>query len=80
MTEAARPVLQDCFTRLETHRIEAIIEPENTASRALATKLGFVQETGLLRDRMRRAGEFRSVLMYALLEPDWSKTTAGRQS
>jgi ribosomal-protein-alanine N-acetyltransferase len=78
MTEAARPVLEYCFTRLRTHRIEALIEPENIASRALAARLGFTQEGGLLRDRMYRADEFRSVLMYALLEPEW-RETAGMQ-
>jgi [ribosomal protein S5]-alanine N-acetyltransferase len=75
MTEAARIVLDHCFAEMETHRIEAIIEPENTASRRLATKLGFTQECGLLRDRLRVNGEFRSVLMYSLLRPEW---TAGR--
>jgi ribosomal-protein-alanine N-acetyltransferase len=71
MNEAARPVLDDCFTRLETHRIEAHIEPGNAASRTLAVKLGFVQETGPLRDRQRVHGEFRSILIYAMLRTDW---------
>ena len=73
MTEAARAVLHRCFTKMNMHRVEAIIEPENTASRALAAKLGFVQEGGLMRDRLCVAGEYRSVLMYGLLEPDWSR-------
>jgi [ribosomal protein S5]-alanine N-acetyltransferase len=71
MTEAAQAVLRYCFTRLKVHRIEAVIDPDNTASRALAAKLGFAQEGGLLRDRHHVAGEFRSVLMYGLLQPDW---------
>ena len=73
MTEAARAVLHRCFTKMNMHRVEAIIEPENTASRALAAKLGFVQEGGLMRDRLCVAGEYRSVLMYGLLEPDWAR-------
>jgi|GEM_PF-4645463 len=52
MTEAARIVLHHCLTELDTHRVEATIEPENTASRALAAKLGFVLESGPLRDRL----------------------------
>lgn len=78
MTEAARAVLRHCFTDLDTHRVEAIIEPDNIASRGLAAKLGFVQETGLLRDRLRVDGQFRSVLMYSLLQPEWA--SAGMDS
>jgi ribosomal-protein-alanine N-acetyltransferase len=77
MSEAAQTLLHHCFTRLKVHRVEAIIEPENTASRALAAKLGFVQEGGLLCDRLCVAGEFRSVLMHALLQADWWRMTAG---
>jgi RimJ/RimL family protein N-acetyltransferase len=40
-------------------------------ARDVAERLGFRQE-GLLRDRMFVAGEARSVLMYALLQPEWS--------
>jgi [ribosomal protein S5]-alanine N-acetyltransferase len=78
MTEAARPVLEFCFKGLQTHRIEALIEPENIASRALAARLGFVEE-GLLRERLCVEGKFRSVLMYGLLQPDWTRLTAGGQ-
>jgi [ribosomal protein S5]-alanine N-acetyltransferase len=73
MTEAAGVVLHHCFTEMDTHRVEALIEPENVASRALAAKLGFIQESGLLRDRLYVNGGFRSVLMYGLLQPDWSR-------
>lgn len=72
MTEAAQAVLRHCFAKLKVHRVEALIEPENVASRALAAKLGFVQESSLLRDRLCVDAEFRSVLMYGLLELDWS--------
>ncbi len=77
MSEAARPVLEFCFNGLNTHRVEALIEPENVASRALAARLGFVQESNLLRDRMCVDGTFRSVLMYGLLRPDWARLTSG---
>ena len=72
MTEAAQAVLRHCFTAMDTHRVEALIEPENVASRALSVKLGFVEESGLLRDRHGVDGAFRSVLMYGLREPDWA--------
>ena len=77
MTEAARPVLDFCFKDLKTHRIEALIEPENVASRALAARLGFRQESDLLRDRICVEGEFRSVLMYGLLQLDWARLAHG---
>lgn len=78
MTEAPRIVLHHCFTELDTHRVEATIEPENTASRALAAKLGFVLESGPLRDRLCADGQFRSVLMYGLLRPDWSRMVSSQ--
>jgi RimJ/RimL family protein N-acetyltransferase/predicted TIM-barrel fold metal-dependent hydrolase len=70
MTEAAPPVISHCFTRLNAHRIEARIEPENLSSRRLAAKLGFTEE-GTLRDWLCVAGEFRSVVMYSLLRAEW---------
>jgi ribosomal-protein-alanine N-acetyltransferase len=71
MAEAAPPVLRHCFTELNAHRIEARIEPENVASRRLAAKLGFAEE-GLLRDWLVVDGEFRSIVMYRLLQPEWA--------
>jgi len=70
MTEVAPPVISHCFTRLNVHRIEARIEPENQSSRRLAAKLGFTEE-GTLRDWLCVAGEFRSVVMYSLLRAEW---------
>ena len=49
--EAVGAVLAHCFTTLNTHRIEAEIEPENVRSVRLAQRLGFQRE-GLLRDRL----------------------------
>ena len=70
MTEAAPPVISHCFTGLNVHRIEALIEPHNRPSRGLAAKLGFTEE-GTLRDWLCVAGEFRSVVMYRLLRTEW---------
>ena len=64
-------MISHCFTRLNVHRIEARIEPENLPSRRLATKLAFTEE-GTLRDGLCVAGEFRSVVMYSLLRTEWS--------
>jgi len=68
MREAVSALLDHCFTSLDTHRIEARIEPGNHASIGLAEALGFVQE-GLMRDWLFVGGEPRSMLLYALLRP-----------
>jgi ribosomal-protein-alanine N-acetyltransferase len=70
MQEATRALLTYCFDTLETHRIEAEIEPDNLRSIRLAERLGFRRE-GLLRDRACVAGEPRSIWMYGLLRPEW---------
>jgi [ribosomal protein S5]-alanine N-acetyltransferase len=65
--EATAAVIRYCFDQLDTHRIEAMIVPQNTASIRLAESLGFRFEGGPIRDRWRAGGEYRSVLMYGLL-------------
>jgi len=70
MLEALRAFLDHCFADLDTHRIEAIIEPANGRSIRLAEGLGFRAE-GLMRDRLCVGGRFRSVIMYGLLAEDW---------
>lgn len=71
MSEAARGVIGYCIARLHVNRFEAMIEPENAASRALAERLGFICESGVLRERMLVAGEYRNVLLYGLLARDF---------
>ena len=68
-TEAVSAMLGFCFGELGLHRVQAFIHPDNTASRTLVEKLGFRCE-GLLRDNLRVGDEWRSDLLYALLETD----------
>lgn len=75
MAEAMPALLGHCFGALETHRVEAEIEPENERSLSLARRLGFRRE-GLFRDRLRVGGVFRTVEMWSLLRPEW---VGGRQ-
>ena len=70
--EAAGALLEHCFIALGTHRVEAHIEPENSASIRLSERLGFRRE-GLMRDWLFVADQPRDMLLYALLRPDWSK-------
>jgi [ribosomal protein S5]-alanine N-acetyltransferase len=65
-TEAVSAMLDHCFGELGLHRVQAFIQPDNTASRALAEKLGFRGE-GLLRDNLRVADTWRDEMLYALL-------------
>lgn len=67
MTEAVETMLAYCFDELAVHRVEALIHPDNAASIALATRLGFRCEGGPLRDYWRVGDGYMDVMMYALL-------------
>jgi ribosomal-protein-alanine N-acetyltransferase len=70
MTEALQALIAYCFDELRTHRIEAMISPDNRASIRLVERLGFQREGGPLRDYWRVGNEYRSVLVYALIGSD----------
>lgn len=73
MHEAVSALLDHCFDALDSHRIEARIEPGNLASATLAERLGFRFE-GLMRDWLVVDGHPRDMRLYALLRPG-RKTT-----
>ena len=75
MAEAMRALLSHCFETLDSHRIEAEIDPGNARSARLANRLGFRREA-LLRDRLFVAGQPRSAWMHALFRPDWRAAAA----
>ena len=70
MTEALQALVAYCFDELRTHRIEAMISPDNHASTRLVERLGFQREGGPLRDYWRVGEEYRSVLVYGLIDSD----------
>jgi len=70
MTEALQALVTYCFDELRTHRIEAMISPDNRASIKLVERLGFQREGGPLRDYWRVGEEYRSVLVYGLIDGD----------
>ncbi len=72
MSEAMMAFLAHCFDNLDTHRVEARIEPGNIASMKLARRLGFARE-GLMRDCLFVGDRPRSQYLYALLCPDWHR-------
>ncbi len=70
MQEALPAVLDHAFGALDMHRIEADVDPRNTASQRLLTRLGFCHE-GRLRERWFVNGEVCDSDYYGLLRRDW---------
>ncbi|MGF6919962.1 RimJ/RimL family protein N-acetyltransferase [Paraburkholderia sp. 40] len=69
MREAASAIIEHGFGTLNLHRIEADIDPRNSASARLLERLGFIRE-GLLRDRWIVGDEVSDSALYGLLERD----------
>jgi [ribosomal protein S5]-alanine N-acetyltransferase len=57
--------LDHCFGPVMLHRVEATVRPENAASRAVLTKVGF-REEGLLRRYLEVDGAWRDHLLMAI--------------
>lgn len=72
MTEAIRLMLHYAFADLKLHRLEANIQPGNTASIALVKRAGFVRE-GYSRHYLKICGRWRDHERWAILVDDWRK-------
>ena len=74
MTEALGALLGFGFTRMGLHSIEAQIHPDNSASRRVLEKLGFVQE-GYLRENFYDPIEarFTDTAVFSLLSAAWMR-------
>ena len=70
--EALHVVLAYGFQQLDLERVEALIEPANTASQKLVKKHVFLKE-GLLRHYEYTRGKFDDLYMYSLLKGDFKK-------
>ncbi len=68
--EAVSAVLAHGFNTLELYRLEARVDPRNTASAGLLKRLGFVHE-GCLRRRDQMKDERVDVDYFGLLRADW---------
>jgi ribosomal-protein-alanine N-acetyltransferase len=69
MHEALTAVIAEAFSdRINLHRIQAAIQPDNRRSLALADRLGFIRE-GLARDYLFIAGAWRDHGLFALTHP-----------
>jgi [ribosomal protein S5]-alanine N-acetyltransferase len=60
-------------------RIEAEVNPANTASNALLLGLGFTHE-GTARQRWVAKGRAYNTNLYGLLADEWASASAGRAS
>lgn len=72
--DAARTMITFGFSTLGLHRITAAIGPDNAASIALVTRLGFTHE-GRLRDHVHTNGAWRDSELFSLLEHEWKPAT-----
>ena len=70
MHEALSALLRFAFVELEMNRLEADIDPRNTASACSLERLGFRQE-GHLRERWIVGGEVSDSSLYGLLRREW---------
>jgi len=70
MSEALGAVVDYGFDRMALNRIEALVDPRNTASWAMLEKLGFRRE-GVLRDYEHERSGYVDLAMYSLLRREW---------
>ncbi len=72
MPEADGAMLRFGFEHMGLHSVEAQIEPNNTGSRRVLEKLGFVQE-GYFRENFFVNDTFTDTAVFSLLKTDWLK-------
>lgn len=75
MDEALRSLLDYGFSTLNLNRVEADIDPRNSASARSLERLGFTRE-GFLRERWIVDGEVSDTALYGLLRREWSPGAA----
>lgn len=71
MKEALPYIIDYGFDRMNLHRIEAMVGPDNQASLRLVKGLGFVEE-GLLREHYFIDGKFYDSLVFSLLKKEYN--------
>ncbi|MBK7894226.1 MAG: GNAT family N-acetyltransferase [Anaerolineaceae bacterium] len=72
MAEAVRAIVRFGLVEMGLHRIEAIVDPTNTASARLLRKIGFTEE-GFLRERFWDNGRFTDDWFFSILASEIDK-------
>ena len=72
MNEALKALVSHAFEDMKLRRLEADVDPRNTASIRTLERLGFQRE-GYLRERWHVEGEIQDALFYGLLRREWEK-------
>ena len=70
MNEALQALVSHAFEVMNLRRLEADVDPRNTASIRTLERLGFQRE-GFLRERWNVDGEIQDALFYGLLRHEW---------
>ncbi|MGH8250210.1 MAG: GNAT family N-acetyltransferase [Steroidobacteraceae bacterium] len=71
MKEALSALLDFSFGALRLRRLEADVDPRNTGSERILSRLGFKRE-GLLRERWNVDGEIQDTAFFGLLAREWA--------
>jgi RimJ/RimL family protein N-acetyltransferase len=71
-TEAVKIMVDYLFLSKDTVRIQAHIDPRNTASQKVVEKNGFKKE-GTIRKCFFAKGEWRDMLLYSVLREEWKE-------
>jgi RimJ/RimL family protein N-acetyltransferase len=72
VTRAARVIIDWAVHERGVHRVEWLAAVENTASTAVARRLGFTKE-GVLRESYPHRGRRLDVEVWSVLAPEWSR-------
>jgi RimJ/RimL family protein N-acetyltransferase len=70
INEALKALVSYCFNELNFRRLEADVDPRNTASLRTLERMGFKHE-GHLRERWRVNGEIQDTYFFGLLRHEW---------
>jgi len=71
VTQACRTMVRHAFEEHELHKVEISCATDNTRSRAVAERLGFIQE-GILRQTDRLHDRYVDSVFYGLLVDEWN--------
>ena len=72
MNEALSALVWHAFEVMNLRRLEADVDPRNTASIRTLERLGFQRE-GFLRERWHVCGEIQDAFFYGLLRREWKQ-------